>query len=255
MNRNGRKEFKGSHRPKNKNYIKNGKNPPKKKSNLYQKRNIMRETKFVTLNSTNIKMIKDYFQTIAPNLYDLFAQSNNYVLYQFEGKTRDIFLVPTSMSKLVRKLSVDLPLMHAGIHLGYVRPKRTHSGYVRAFFLSYEGGRFIYEFIINNHPELLKDIQSVQLNAHGERSFLYGKDIDFEDAISNTSKLIKKKIIFVLNQKNNYIGIALLLVKQAGQKKPEEPGQKKWDVHSRSQNFTVALINLTDAGYYLRRGG
>ncbi|MBA7525626.1 hypothetical protein ES705_17779 [subsurface metagenome] len=57
------------------------------------------------------------------------------------------------------------------------------------------------------------------------------------------------------SRKNNYIGIALLLVKQAGQKKPEEPGQKKWDVHSRSQNFTVAIINLTDAGYYLRRGG
>ena len=227
----------------------------KKKSKSSQKRNIMRETKFVTLNSTNIKMIKDYFRTIAPNLYDLFAQSNNYVLYQFEGRERDIFLVPTSMSKMVKKLSKDLPLMHAGIHLGYVRPKRTHSGYVRAFFLSYEGGRFIYEFIINNHPELLKDIQTIQLNAKGERSFLYGKEIIFEDVISNTSKLIKKKIIFVLNQKINYIGIALLLVKQAGKKKPEEPGQKKWDVHSRSQNFTVSLMNLIDAGYYLRKGG
>ena len=255
MEHHGRKDLKGSTRPKNKNYIKNGKNPPRKKSFSSQKHNIMRETKFVTLNSTNIKMIKDYFETIAPNLYDLFAQSNNYVLYQFEGKTRDIFLVPTSMSKIVRKLSINLPVMHAGIHLGYVKPKRTHSGYVRGFFLSYEGGRFIYEFTVNNHPELLKDIQTIQLNAKGERSFLYGKNIDFEDATSNTSKLIKKKIIFVLNKYETYIGIALLLVKQAGQKRPEEPGQKKWDVHSRSQNFTVALINLTDAGYYLRRGG
>ena len=255
MDRNGRKDYKGSTKPKSKNYIKRSQNPPKKKSKSSKKRNLMRETKFVTLNSTNIKMIKDYFKTVAPNLYDLFAQSNNYVLYQFEGRTRDVFLVPTSMSRTVRKLSKDLPLMHAGIHLGYVRPKRTHSGYVRAFFLSYEGGRFIYEFIINNHPELLKDIQTIQLNAKGERSFLYGKEIIFEDVISNTSKLIKKKIIFVLNQKNNYIGIALLLVKQAGKKKPEEPGQKTWDVHSRSQNFTVSLMNLIDAGYYLRKGG
>ena len=255
MDRNGRKDFKGSTRPKSKNIIKKSNYPPKNKTKSYQKRTIMRETKFVTLNSTNIKMIKDYFITIAPNLYDLFAQSNNYVLYQFEGRARDIFLVPTSMSKMVKKLSKNLPLMHAGIHLGYVRPKRTHSGYVRAFFLSYEGGRFIYEFIINNHPELLKDIQTLQLNAKGERSFLYGKEIIFEDVISNTSKLIKKKIIFVLNQRNNYIGIALLLVKQAGKKKPEEPGQKKWDVHSRSQNFNVSLMNLIDAGYYLRTGG
>ena len=255
MERSGRKDFKGSTRPKNKNFIKKKKNPPNKKSKSYNNRNLIRETKFVTLNSTNIQIIRDYFKTIALNLYDLFAQSNNYVLYQFEGKNRDVFLVPTSMSKMVKKLSKDLPLMHAGIHLGYVRPKRTHSGYVRAFFLSYEGGRFIYDFILNNHPELLNDIQTIVVNGKGERSFLYGSDINFEDAISNTSKLIKKKIIFVLNQENNYIGIALLLVKQAGQKKPEEPGKKQWDVHSRSQNFNVSLINLTDAGYYLRRGG
>ena len=216
MDRDGRKDYKGSNRPKSKNIIKKSRYPSKNKPHSSQKRNIMRETKFVTLNSTNIKMIKDYFKTIAQNLYDLFAQSNNYVLYQFEGRTRDVFLVPTSMSKIVRKLSINLPVMHAGIHLGFVKPKRTHSGYVRGFFLSYEGGRFIYEFIINNHLELLKDIQTIQLNAKGERSFLYGKEIVFEDVISNTSKLIKKKIIFVLNQKDNYIGIALLLVKQAG---------------------------------------
>ncbi len=255
MDRSGRKDFKGSTRPKSKNIIKKSRNPSKKKSKSSQKRNIIRETKFVTLNSTNIQMIKKYFTTIAPNLYDLFAQSNNYVLYQFEGRTRDVFLVPTSMSKIVRKLSINLPVMHAGIHLGYVKPKRTHSGYVRGFFLSYEGGRFIYDILINNHPELQKDIQTIQLNAKGERSFLYGKEINFEDVTSNTSKLVKKRIIFVLNQNNNYIGIALLIVKQAGQKRPEEPGQKKWDVHSRSQNFTVSLMNLTDAGYYLRKGG
>ena len=66
---------------------------------------------------------------------------------------------------------------------------------------------------------------------------------------------IKKFLDKAKDQNDNYIGIALLLVKQAGQKKPEEPGQKKWDVHSRSQNFNLSLMNLTDAGYYLRRGG
>ncbi|MHA1719502.1 MAG: hypothetical protein ACTSWX_16165 [Promethearchaeota archaeon] len=255
MDHSKRKDFKAANSAKSSDFHKRSKKSSKKKSRSSHNRNIIRETKFVTLNSTNIQRVKEYFETIAPNLFNLFAQTNNYVLYQFEGKSYDIFLVPTIMSKIVKKLSKNLPLMHAGIHLGYMRPKRTHSGYVRAFFLSYEGGLFIYNFILNNHPELLKQIQTIELNSKGEKSFLYGSNIEFENVISKTANLVKKKLIFVFNQEKQYLGIALLLVKQAGKSKPTEPGQKTWDLHSRSQNFTVSLINLIDAGYYLRRGG
>lgn len=226
-----------------------------KKSKFSKKKILIQDTKFASLNSTNIKIIKEYFETIAPNLFDLLAKSNKYVLYQFEGMSHDIFLVPTSMSQIVKKLAKNMPIMHAGIHLGYMRRKRTHTGFVRAFFLSYEGGNFIYNFISKDHPEIMENIQKIQLNFKGEKAFLYGTNIEFENVISNTAKLMKKKLIFVFNKNDNYIGMALLIVKQAGKSKPTEPRVKKTKTRSRSQNFTVSLLNLIDAGYYLRKGG
>ncbi|MHA1585596.1 MAG: hypothetical protein ACTSVU_09730 [Promethearchaeota archaeon] len=213
-----------------------------------------RETKFMPCNSTNITIIKDYFQTVAPQIFDELASSNKYILYQLEDISHDIFLVPTTMTKIVKKLTRNLPIIHAGIHLGYMRRKRTHTGFQRAFYLSYEGGEFVFNLIKKSYPSLLSQIQVIQIDDEGEKAFLYGRDLSLNEVVSETEKLMKKKVIFVENEIHEFLGLALLMVKQAGSKKPEKNSQKVRDEYSRSPNFILSLLNLSDAGYYLRKG-
>jgi len=156
------------------------------------------------------------------------------------------------MSRLVRTISKSNDIFHAGIHLGYMRRKKTHTGFERSFLLSYEGGAFLHHYINQFHPSL-PEYQKIQLDEEGEKKFLYGQDVSFDDILTETEKLTKKRIIFVENEQGNYLGIALLLVKQAGAKKPIDH-EKERDDYSRSPNFRLRLMTLSDAGYYVRKG-
>ncbi len=227
----------------------------KKRRKKTTNKKISQDTKFVPLNATNVNIVKEYCETISKSLYDALSNSGEYVLYQYENISRDIFLVPTTMTKYVKKMARNFQLVHAGIHLGYMRRKRTRTGFERAFFLSYEGGEFIYSVAKDKYPEIHKDLQSIKINSIGEKAFLYGRSIEMENILSNFSSIIKKKIIFVFDRLDNYIGLALLRVKQAGIKRPDDVQGRQIDQYSRSQNFTLSLMTLTDSGYYLRKGG
>ncbi|UYP47379.1 hypothetical protein NEF87_003664 [Candidatus Lokiarchaeum ossiferum] len=225
-----------------------------KKTHHKKKTSQSRETKFVPLNATNVTLIKEYFESVSPNLFDSIANSGNYVLYQFEDISRDIYLVPTTMSRIVKKFSRKFPLVHCGIHFGYMRRKRTRTGFERAFFLSYEGGEFIYHLTKQSYPEIFKDLQIIQIDEDGAKAFSYGRPIELDCVISEISSIVKKKLIFVFDERDDYIGLALLRVKQAGVKRPVEGEYKSVDDYSRSQNFTLSLMTLTDLGTYLRKG-
>lgn len=220
----------------------------KRKSHKGQK-----ETNFTTLNTTNVRLIKEYFSTISPHLYDTLARNGQYVLYQYEGRSYEIHLVPTTMSTLVKQLNRHFPMAYAGVHLGFMKRRRTHTHFERAFYLSYEGGRFLFNFVRSFEPELQQEIQTVVLDEEGEKAFLYGRNIDLDDIISETDHLVKKKMIFVLDQEKEYIGLALLMVKQAGSE-IDDQGMKTRDDYSRSPHFKLYLLNLSDAGQYLRKG-
>ena len=107
-----------------------------------------RDTKFMPLNATNVALVKDYFNQIHSQLYDLLAQSNQFVLYQFEGQEYEIFLIPVSMSKYIKRFTHEEEIKYAGIHLGYMRRHQTKTGFARAFYLSYEGGEFLYDTLM-----------------------------------------------------------------------------------------------------------
>ncbi len=226
---------------------------PKKKQSRKKGQKGSRETNFTTLNTTNVRLVRDYFDTISPTLFDSLARNGQYVLYQFEGPRYEVYLVPTSTSALIKQLNKTYPIYTAGIHLGFMKRsmKRTH--FERAFYISFEGGRFLYDFIQKNEPTLKDQIQTVVLDEDGEKAFLYGRNIELDEVISETEQLVKKKIIFVLDQYLEYIGIALLMVKQAGAKRPDL-GMKSRDDYSRSPHFMLNLLNLCDAGQYLRKG-
>jgi ribosome biogenesis protein Nip4 len=219
-----------------------------------QRRSSSGETNFTTLNTTNVQLIKDYFKTISPNIYAKLAQSGQYVLYQYEGRGYEIYLVPTTMSAMAKQINKHYPLTSAGIHLGFMRRKKTHTHFERAFYLSYEGGRFLYQFIQEQEPSLKEEIQTISLDLEGEQGFLYGRNLSLDDITSETEGLQKKRLIFVLDRFGEYLGLALLMVKQAGAE-PLEEGEKVRDDYSRSPHFILELLNLCDAGQYLRKGG
>jgi len=124
-------------------------------------------------------------------------------------------------------------------------------------FVGYNVGYFSLKFFTGGkYPEEYKLLQTVNIDNEGERAFLYGRNLEMDSVVSDTDDLVKKKLIFVMNERNRYLGLALLMVKQAGVEKPMGPmGIKKIDTYSRSQNFALSLLNLIDAGYYLRSGG
>ncbi len=226
--------------------------PPKRK--YVPKSDRGENTKFMPCNSTNIQIIKDYFATISPSLYNRLANSGDYQLFQYEGYSHEIYLVPMRLSRLVKKFTKTFAISYAGVHLGYMRRKRSHTGFERAFYLSYEGGEFLYSRIHSHFQDLLSEVQTLTLSGRGEKSFLYGQNISFGDVLSDTEHLQKKKLIFVKNEQEIYLGLALLLVRQAGGVNVEAKDSKYQHEFSRSPNFTVAIINLTDAGYFLRQG-
>lgn len=215
---------------------------------------IQQADRLIPCNSTNTSIIQSYFKTVHPDLYAHLAAGGEYHLYQYGGSSRDIYLVPLKMHHIVKRLLKTYPIYHSGIHLGYMRRKMTHTGFERAFYLSYEGGAFLYSYINASAPEMLSDTQSIILDEDGEKGFLYGRDVTFDDVISDTDQLKKKRIIFVLDEDKEYIGLALLMVSQAGVKKPNEEKPKKHDEYSRSPNFALRLMNLADAGLFLRKG-
>jgi len=224
-----------------------------KKKSVNKKAKGIREPKFTTLNTTNVQIVHKYFETISPTLYDTLARSGQFVLYQAEGNRYEIFLVPSEISPMIKQLNKNYPIMSAGIYLGFMKRQQTRTHFERQFFLSFEGGRFLWDYVNSHFPEIKKDLQSVSLDEEGEKAFFYGRNIEMDEVISETEHLVKKKITFVLDQHGEYIGLALLMVKQAGTEKPVL-GIKTTDIYSRSPHFKLSLLNLSDGGKYLRKG-
>ncbi len=209
---------------------------------------------FVLLNATRVNRVKYYFETISKDLYDKIFYKSKYYLYQNTGKDRKVFLVPLEMHNLVSSLRKKAVIDHCAIYLGFLKSKRDRTGYSERFYLSYEGGRFIYDLINKKYTDLLNDIQIIKLNNSGERMFLYGQNISLDKCISETEELTKRKLIFVINQQNEYLGLALLKVKMIGQQ--EYDAKTRYiEEYSRSGNFMLSILNLADAGYYLRGEG
>ena len=211
-------------------------------------------SKFVLLNASRINKVKDYFKTIHENLYSKLLEKNRYFLYQNLGKGKQVFLVSMEIHNLVSSLRKAAPIKHCGINLGFFQSKRDRKGYNERFYLSFEGGRFLYSLIQNKFPKIFQEIQIIKLNTDGERSFLYGQDISLDRITSETEDLVKRRLIFVLNRKNQYIGLALLKVKLIGNKDYSQK-TRYIEEYSRSGNFMLSILNLADAGYYLRGEG
>ena len=135
-----------------------------------------------------------------------------------------------------------------------MRRKTTKTGFERAFYLSYEGGEFLYQYARRHAPESSSQLQKITLNEAGIKAFLYGGAIKPEHVQSDTSSLHKKGLIFAVNREGIFLGLAILIVKQAGALVGDSDYERGPSFSSRSPNFAVSFLTLTDAGHFIRDG-
>ncbi|HMB17520.1 MAG TPA: hypothetical protein VKO61_01270, partial [Candidatus Paceibacterota bacterium] len=226
-------------RKRKKRHKKRGKHKKKHNNNKTKSK---KQPKLILLNSTRVEKVKDYFKTIHKDLFYQLAKKTNYQLYMRMGKEKPVFLVNQKMHHLASSLRKKVDIKHFAISIGFFKARRTRAGYDENFYLSYEGGRFLYNFMKRKAQETLREVHKVLLDNQGEKAFLYGRNISLDHVKSKTEHLVKRKIIFVLNQRKEYLGIALLKVKLIGSDELEERGRyiRK---HSNSDNFILSLLN------------
>ncbi len=205
------------------------------------------------MNATRVKKVKKYFKSISPHLFEKMVEQTNYHLYNYTDNEKPVFLVPRHIHNLVSKMKKMVEIQHCAISIGFFKATRTRAGFDERFYLSYEGGRFLYDLIEKKFPEIQKEIFTAKLDKKGEKTFLYGTDVSLKHVINQTGHLHKFKLIFVQSRKEEYLGIALLKVKMIGEREYNKK-MKYVNEYSRSDNFIVSLMNLADPGYYIREG-
>jgi ribosome biogenesis protein Nip4 len=135
-----------------------------------------------------------------------------------------IFLLSENVIHLLNQYRRMINLSSAGLYFGYI--KRGN------FFLSLEATEFF-----KNLSCFLPE-QSIFLTDKGEKSTLYGNNIEKNMISQISTKLKKKDFLLIFNQKNELIAIAISKV--------------DYDVYQKLNPNDLVALNLTDKGYYLR---
>ncbi|MBD3352578.1 MAG: hypothetical protein GF364_13905 [Candidatus Lokiarchaeota archaeon] len=177
------------------------------------------------------RLQSDYIKTgldhISSDLWNIF-QREPYNLYYTRNKTEDIFLVHHERVSVIKHINPKGKIEHTGIYFGFIRNNE--------FYLGLEGAEFIY-FDLKLNKEKNFQLKKIVVNRAAEKSFLYGNTLHHSDFVNSPQQLNRKDVIFVLNTRNQLIGIGYIY-------KPYKsvPGAK------------LELRNLVDYGYYIRRG-
>ena len=167
-----------------------------------------------------IQHIKDGLHRISSKIWECLGEEpmNLYIRYD---QYVEVFLVPKSLERNLRFIR-DLKLIqHTGIYFGFL--KETD------FLLSLEGAEFIYNTFYKTNALRLK---TITLTSKGAQSFLYGNKIRPYDFAQAPKTLNRKDVIFVLDPKEQWIGIGFIY----------------------KRDDFLELRNLVDFGYYIRRG-
>lgn len=156
---------------------------------------------------------------IAKNPSDLL---DNYQFIIGEGHWRELFLTNENTIKLFKDTSIS----PYSIGLGFGEYKRGK------LLLSLSGSSFISK---------LTDKKAIVTEA-GEQAFLYRRDILNKSIcqINSTIKINEKLI--VLNQQKDALGLGRLIIEQE-------------DIRKNHKKDQIAIKNIIDLGWYLRKGG
>jgi len=188
--------------------------------------------RFRRLNETEKGIIFTSVKNISVKLYQ-FLRENYNNLYILISKPKEnfqypkVYFVPNKLIATIRKIIEHCIVKSGGLYLGFIK-----KGQLR---ISIEA----IEYYLSNHPQVFSDLQKINLTAEGEKSFLYGNNIQRDMILNISPTLLKQRFLIVLNSLNELIGIALL--------KGNLPSLEKLNPDD------IVAINLQDKGYYLRK--
>ena len=191
----------------------------------------MRDLKtFRLVNKIETSMIYEFLIKLSPNILPFF-EKKDYRLYislnelEAESKFPSIFLISENQGILLEKVLKAVIVSSAGNYFGFIKKGN--------FFLSLEGLEFLFK------SNLFSNLKRINVSDKGEKSILYGNNIQKNMIIKIPINTKQKDILVVLNKFDEVIAIA----------------QSKHDHQSIQQLKPKELIaiNLNDKGYYLRR--
>jgi len=136
-----------------------------------------------------------------------------------------IYLVPTTLTNTLNILNPEIKIISSGIYFGFIKKNN--------FYLSIEGAEFLHT------RNSFSKHHYVKVNKQGEKSILYGNNINKEFIIEISNGLKKDDFLLILNQSNELIAIAHSKVN-----------------YKTFQNLNpkdMIALNLVDKGYYLRK--
>ncbi|MHA1728138.1 MAG: hypothetical protein ACTSWY_05350 [Promethearchaeota archaeon] len=185
-----------------------------------------------------LEIIKNGLDHVSGTVWSELGKES-YNLYSKTGKpATQIFLVRHEDIKLFKILlkEIGTSIEHSGIFFGFF-----HN---REFRLSLEGGEFLF-LELNKRRKM--DLKTITITEKASKSFLYGNSLTPGDFIKKSDFLNKKDVVFVLNPNRMFIGIGYIFKKPIKEKMSK---QKKFNKNIAE----IELRNLTDYGYYIRRG-
>ena len=208
-----------------------------------------------------------------------------YIIYNYyneQTKIKELYLVPEASVPLIKQLRNHSNVNFSGIYFGYLIQgySKNNIKLEKRFNLSLEGGSFLYSICKDHYPEIYQNLPILKVNPEGEKKFLYGNNLDVADFYESDKRFKKYTPIFVVDEYDDYLGLCLLMVKQAGSERTKKIHEKLAEIEnlkkrknynegeldnelqiedldlglSDSKNFIVKIQNLTDLGKYLRGG-
>jgi len=142
-----------------------------------------------------------------------------------ESKFPLIYLVSYEINNLLEKRLKNENIHTAGIYFGFIKKGIFH--------LSLEGAEFLH------YHQILPNSNKITISEKGEKSILYGNDIQKSVITMMPPELKKNTLLAVFNQKNEIIAIARSTIDSNS-------------FQNLKLNQKVAQ-NLVDRGYYLRK--
>lgn len=231
-----------------------------------------------------IKYVFLILDNINPRLKEIINEKK-YIIYQYyneQTKLKELFLVPETNVPLIKQLRNHEHVIFSGIYFGFLIQgfSKNNTKLEKRFNLSLEGGSFLYSLCKAQYPDVYSELPILKVNPEGEKKFLYGNNLDVTDFYESDKRFKKYTPIFVVDEYEDYLGLCLLMVKQAGSERSKKIQEKKSELEnlrkrknynlaefdeeleieepdiglSDSKNFIVKLQNLTDLGKYLRGG-
>jgi ribosome biogenesis protein Nip4 len=188
--------------------------------------------RFRRLNQTEKGTILRSLKNISVKLSQFFEENFNNLYIQFLKPNENyqypkVYFLPNMLISTLKKIKKNSIIKSGGLYLGFIKKGEL--------MISIEA----IEYYLSTHSELFSDLQKINLTAEGEKSFLYGNNIQKDMIIDFSSSFLEQRFILVLNTLNELIGIALV--------KENLPSLEKLN------SDEIVAINLQDKGYYLRK--